>query len=544
MTTDIRILVVDDSQPVREFIVQALASQEGFSTLEASDGVEGLEMALADAPDLILLDLEMPRFSGFQVLDALRVQQADIPIILITSHGSEAITVEHFRKGVKDCLIKPFTAEQMQTAIERALAEAYLRREKETLTQRLTAANEQLRGVVRELDTLYRVGKSATALLSRKQLLERILEAVFYVTEAEEAGLMLVDAESGEVRTEIYRQRVPGGTHQPARRSAEELAAEAVRSGEVAGSETMLCAPLKSGERAIGVLAVANCMSGQPFSGRARQLLIGLADCAAIAFENAHLREQVRQADQTRSEFISFVTHELRTPMTSIRGYADLLAQGTIGPLEPQQKEFIGTIIRNVERMQVLVSDLRDMTRIETGQVNLEVRPLRVTEALESALRATRPQIEARSQQLAVEAAENTPLVRADPARLVQILTNLLSNANKYTPKGGQIRVRVWREENDVHCAVSDTGIGIGPEDQARLFTKFFRSEDPAVREMTGTGLGLCIVKSLVELQGGRIAVESARGEGTTVRFTAPVVVEGGGDKGTRGQGDKEQGAG
>jgi len=147
-----------------------------------------------------------------------------------------------------------------------------------------------------------------------------------------------------------------------------------------------------------------------------------------------------------------------------------------------------------------------------------------VTEALESALRATRPQIEARSQQLAVEVAENTPLVRADPARLVQILTNLLSNANKYTPKGGQIRVRVWREENDVHCAVSDTGIGIGPEDQARLFTKFFRAEDPAVREMTGTGLGLCIVKSLVELQGGRIAVESARGEGTTVRFTVPVV--------------------
>ena len=541
MTTDIRILVVDDSQPVREFIVQALASQEGFTTLEASDGVQGLEMALADAPDLILLDLEMPRFNGFQVLDALRVQQADIPVILITSHGSEAITVEHFRKGVKDCLIKPFTAEQMQTAIERALAEACLHREKEALTQRLAAANEQLRGVVRELDTLYRVGKSATALLSRKQLLERILDAAFYVTEAEEAGLMLVDAESGEVRTEIYRQRVPGGTHQPARRSAEELAAEAVRSGEVAGSETMLCAPLKSGERATGVLAVANCMSGQPFSGRARQLLIGLADCAAIAFENAHLREKVRQADQTRSEFISFVTHELRTPMTSIRGYADLLAQGSIGPLEPQQKEFIGTIIRNVERMQVLISDLRDMTRIETGQVNLEVRLLRVTEALESALRATRPQIEARSQQLAVEAAENTPLVRADPARLVQILTNLLSNANKYTPKGGQIRVRVWREENDVHCAVSDTGIGIGPEDQARLFTKFFRSEDPAVREMTGTGLGLCIVKSLVELQGGRIAVESARGEGTTVRFTVPVVEEEGE---TRRQGDKEQGAG
>jgi len=170
MKSDVHILIVDDSQAIRDFVIQALGSQEGFTVLEARDGAEGLEMALADPPDLMLLDYEMPRLSGLQVVEALRERQADIPVILITSHGSEAIAVELFRKGVKDYMNKPFTAEEMMDAIERALTEVRLRREKEALTQRLTASNRQLQRRVQEMDILYRVGKSVTSLLSREQL--------------------------------------------------------------------------------------------------------------------------------------------------------------------------------------------------------------------------------------------------------------------------------------------------------------------------------------------------------------------------------------
>jgi signal transduction histidine kinase/DNA-binding response OmpR family regulator len=527
MKADVRVLVVDDSRPVREFIAQALASREGFVVMEACDGAEGLEMALTDSPDLILCDLEMPRLNGFQVVDALRAQQADIPIILITSHGSETIAVELFRKGVKDYLIKPFAAEEMHAAIERALTEVHLRREKEALTQHLATANQELRRRVQEMDTLYRVGKSVTSMLSRDQLLERILDAVFHVIGAEEAALMLVDQESGRLRTEVHRQRVPGELQHLARRSAEELAAEAAHKGDATATGAMLSVPLKLGDRVIGALGVGNRVSTRPFSGHDKQLLLALADYAAIAIENAHLYEKVRQADQAKSEFVSFVAHELRTPLTSIRGYADLLAKGTVGPLAPRQEEFICTILRNVERMQVLISDLRDVCRIETGQLLLEMKPVRLTESLENALQATRGQIEARSQRLTVEVPENLPLVHADPARLAQILINLLSNAHKYTPEGGHIRVRAWLQNGYVHCDVTDTGIGISPEDQARLFTKFFRSEDPVVRETPGTGLGLCIVKSLVELQGGEIKVKSQPGKGTIFAFTMPVAVNG-----------------
>ncbi len=527
MKSNVRVLVVDDSQPIREFIVQALAKQGGFVTLEASDGIEGLEMALADPPDLIMLDLEMPRLDGFQVVDALRAQQTDIPIILITSHGSEAIAVEFFRKGVKDYLSKPFTAEEMYAAIERALTEARLRREKEELTRHLAVANQQLRRRIQEMDALYRVGKSVTSLLSREQLLERILDAVFYIIGAEEATLMLVDEESGKLRRELHRQRVPGEVQPPAGRSVEELATDAARKRGVTATGAMLSAPLQVGDRVIGVLGVGNRVSNRPFSGHDRQLLLALADYAAIAIENARLYDEVRQADRAKSEFVSFVAHELRTPMTSIRGYADMLIKEMCGPLTPQQAQFIRTVRNNVVRMQVLVSDLQDVSRIETGHLRLEMKPTDLAETLQDALQATQGQIEDRAQHLAVNLPDDLPPVHADPARLAQILINLLSNAYKYTPEGGHIRVRAWLQDGYVHCAVTDTGIGISPEDQARLFTKFFRSENPAAREMPGTGLGLCIVKNLVELHGGEIEVESQLGQGTTFAFTIPVAAEG-----------------
>jgi signal transduction histidine kinase len=286
--------------------------------------------------------------------------------------------------------------------------------------------------------------------------------------------------------------------------------------------DTRILVPIYYEDRTVGVLDLQRDR-GVPFLPDHVQFAKRLADHAAIAIENSRLYEQVQQANRAKTEFISFVAHELRTPMTSIRGYAEMLIKKMCGPLTPQQEQFVHTICNNIERMQIQVSDLQDVSRIETGQLFLEMKPTALASVLENALQATQGQVEARSQQLTLEVPENLPLVHADPARLTQILINLLSNAYKYTPEGGHIHLRAWLQDGYVRCAVSDTGIGISPEDQAKLFTKFFRAEDPAVRDMPGTGLGLCIVKSLVELQGGEIDVESQLGRGTTFTFTVPV---------------------
>jgi hypothetical protein len=316
---------------------------------------------------------------------------------------------------------------------------------------------------------------------------------------------------------------VNGAIKKAGHRSPEELATQAIHKGTITDTHAMLSAPLKIGEKTVGVLGVGNSVTERPFSKHARQLLMALADYAAIAIENARLYEGVQQANQAKSEFVSLVAHELRTPMTSIQGYADMLLKEACGPLSSQQTQFIQTIRGNVVRMGILVSDLQDVSRIETGHMQLERRPSDFEDVLRDALQAIQGQIRARGQQLSVDVQENLPQVNADPARLAQVLINLLSNAYKYTPEGGRIHVRVWRQGDDVHCAISDTGIGISAADQAKLFNKFFRSSNVEALEKPGTGLGLCIVKHLVELHGGRIGVESRLGKGATFVFTTPM---------------------
>jgi signal transduction histidine kinase len=288
----------------------------------------------------------------------------------------------------------------------------------------------------------------------------------------------------------------------------------------------MLYAPLRVGDRVVGALGVSNRVSARPFSEHDRRLLLSLADYAAIALENTRLYENVRRANQAKSEFVSLVAHELRTPMTSIRGYTDMLEKERVGPLTAQQAQFIRTIRFNAERMRVLVSDLQDISRIEADQLRLEREPTHLHKALKDALMATQARMQAQSQELTIDVPDTLPQVHADPSRLTQILTNLLSNASKYTPPEGHIHVKARLKNGYVHCAVSDDGIGMSAQDQAKLFTKFFRSDNPAVREQTGTGLGLCIVKNLVELQGGRIDVQSELSKGTTFTFTVPATTE------------------
>ncbi len=203
-----------------------------------------------------------------------------------------------------------------------------------------------------------------------------------------------------------------------------------------------------------------------------------------------------------------------------------MLAKGMFGPLTPEQVEFTNTIMRNTEKMQSLISDLQDITMLESDQTRPEMTPTDLADVLETAQQSTQEQIQARSQQLTVELPENLPQVHANPARLERALTELLRNACKYTPEKGQIHVQAQCQNGYMHCTVSDNGIGISKDDQVHLFDKFFRSDNPAVQGIYGTGLGLCVVKGLVEQQGGKFEVESQLGEGTTCTIAMPVAAK------------------
>ncbi|HUM71462.1 MAG TPA: GAF domain-containing sensor histidine kinase [Chloroflexota bacterium] len=251
-----------------------------------------------------------------------------------------------------------------------------------------------------------------------------------------------------------------------------------------------------------------------------------LADRAAVAINNAQLYEQINAANTAKSEFVSLVAHELRVPMTSIKGYADLIVSGVAGPLNDQQKQFLEVIRRNLQRMSTLITDLSDINRIESGKMTFNNKSFDIRETVADVTGSLHERIDARQQTLDIDIEDEVPDVYADPVRIAQVLTNLLSNANKYTPDSGQIFVRVVREPGFAAITVQDTGIGISEENQKKLFTQFFRAEDHAVREQPGWGLGLSIVRKMVEAQGGQIRFESELGKGSTFTFTVPLAKE------------------
>lgn len=246
---------------------------------------------------------------------------------------------------------------------------------------------------------------------------------------------------------------------------------------------------------------------------------------------NAPLEDALQRAILAKSEFVAFVSHELKNPMTSIKGYSELLASGALGELNEMQVNFLSTIRSNVERMSTLVSDLNDSARIEANRLRLHYKPVPIPDILEEVMSAAKRLVESKGQTLELHLLAQLPLAWADSYRLGQILTNLVSNAHKYTPEGGVIMIGAELTTNEwdpqgapqvIHFWVQDNGIGIRPEDQARIFQKHFRSDDSRVREVAGSGLGLHLARSLAEMMGGRIWFESEFQKGTTFHFTVP----------------------
>ncbi len=284
--------------------------------------------------------------------------------------------------------------------------------------------------------------------------------------------------------------------------------------------------------RATAVLGVFDVAFDHPhvFTTDELRVLNVLANQAAIAIKNAQLYADVQRANDAKNEFVGIVSRELKTPLTSIQGYTRMLALGAGGEISDKQREFLDVVLDHVDRMSDLVADLLDSSRIEAGRVQFSPRAVAVAKLVDDAVKAVRAQIDARHHELTVDVPADLPRVHVDPGRIVQALVNLLSNAYKYTLDGGQIKV--WAECRDrdtalneqwVVCAVSDSGIGILPQDQEHLFQQFFRVRDPQTINDTGVGLGLAVTRNIIELHGGRIWVQSAYGRGSTFYFTLPV---------------------
>lgn len=513
-----KILVVDDNEHVRE-LLQARLERRGYVVETAVNGKRGLEKLQTHPYDLVLLDIMMPEMNGYDVLAAVKADESlhDVPIVVLSALNDLNSIVKCVELGAEDYLFKPIKSSLLWARMEASLEKKFL--------------HDQEQARMAELAVLQKIDQQLNASLDLGKASEITLTWAMRQTESL-AGL--VGVVQGDV---VRRYAVENAVNLP-----DEIfpfgqfagLGEVVKNGRLSQDpitdtplhpEAMyrLLLPISREERVYAVLMLDTAV---PFAEESLSFLKRLADHASIAINNASLYEEVQAANQAKSRFVSLVAHELKTPMTSMRAYTEIVSAGDVGEVNAQQTEFLQIAVANVDRMQHLVNELSDISRIETGQFYLEIGEVPLGRIIEEVLISLKEQIRRKGQILTVDVPDNLPMIRADLMRMVQVMTNLVSNASKYTAENGEILVKatLLPDGQYIEVVVQDTGIGIPKEEQVKVFTEFFRSSDRSVRAVTGTGLGLNITKRLVELQGGRIWFVSEYQKGSQFFFTIPTV--------------------
>lgn len=522
-----RILVVDSDPQTLESCAGVL-ERGGYEVTGAISGQGAIDAARHQRFDLVLADLMADRQDGLDTVQAVKAIDPGIVGVVMIGQSTVAVALDALRHGVDDLLPRPCSGRELRDVVSSALTRGRARRE-----------NIRLRALI----PLYELSKAFMGMTNLHQLLAEIVEVSCRETGADRASLMLFDEDAQSLTIQaaiglpeevVATTRIKLGEG-IAGRVAEQRQALVLDSTSPPGGElrklmkqdqisSAVCVPLTVRQELIGVLNLSMLGSNDsPFTAGSLELASVLASQAAIAIKNARLFEETQQAyedlkklDQLKSEFINVASHELRTPLAILLGYAHLLDEQAADA----DKKYTEAIIQSATRLKNMVTDMVNLRYLEAGEMELELQPVQIASTVQAVVQDLGFQMDEKDQSLTVSIPEDMPAVWVDEGKLHLILSNLLSNAIKFTPRGGSIEIGATLTEDQLGMSVKDTGVGIATEEFKRLFDRFYQVGDSLRREHPGIGLGLSIVRELVELHEGQVWVESEVGKGSTFSFT------------------------
>ena len=478
------------------------------------------------------------------LLANLRRRNARSVAIVPMQRDSEvfgAIGVSHRDVGA----FSPSRIELLKTFADQAVIAV----ENVRLFKELQARTHELARSVDQLTALGEVGRAVSSTLDVEQVLTTIASRASQLIGADTCTMYEYDEQAHEFHLrathnvdphvlELTRVRPIRKGEGVAGRVAETLAAvqvdDVAKEGAyhgplreallAAGVRSVLATPLLREDRLFGVLIVTRGTPGR-FADETVALLQTFATQSAIAIHNARLYRELEAASRHKSQFLANMSHELRTPMNAILGYTELMADGIYGGVPEPMRDVLGRVEASGRHLLGLINDVLDLSKIEAGQLTLTLADYSMKEVVDAVVAAVEALVAEKRLRMVVDLAPELPTGRGDQRRLAQVLLNLVGNAIKFTEQG-EIAIRVGSGAGLFTVAVSDTGPGIAPADQERIFEEFQQADASTTRPKGGTGLGLAIARRIVAMHGGRLWVESAVGQGATFRFTMPVRVE------------------
>jgi signal transduction histidine kinase len=484
MASTLRLLIVEDRPDDAELLLAELKRAGYNPDWTLVESAEELIAGLEQQPDIIVCDYSLPTMTALDALRILKEQHVDIPLIVVSGVMDEETCVNSLRQGAVDYLLKDRLI-RLGPAIEHALTAQRLAALTRTARRERRETADILRGVVDHAPAAICVRDAAGDCLLTNAEYDRLAPSNQYLQPV------------SSIHTE--RRRLT---------SAEQACldgADKVESEEVFTVDGAACTYL--------------VVRYPVVDGTGRRFAVG-AIYVDIS-KQKKVEEDLRELDRLKGEFIATVSHELRTPLTSISGYAELLLMGTG---EPAQRKMVEVIDRNSRRLLTLVEDLLTLSRVNSGKGDSGLDgEVDLAELINSANSMLRPLIESAKVQVEVEIPAPLPIILGDRSQLERMVLNLMSNAVKFSDDGGIVTVRAELIGDEVQVSIRDTGMGIAVSEQPKLFTRFFRTSEATRRAIQGTGLGLAVVREIVQHHQGTISVLSALGEGTTMTVTLPV---------------------